>query len=283
MGRTTYSNAVLVALSGPIKRKKFKLKGAALALGNGPDADIVVPGVKVSGIHAVMEPLETGQWSVRNKSEYGVLVNASPVEVQPLEPGDTLQIGEQVVFRMDVKVKNASTPGGKKQKDKARSGTSRKPMMVAGISTYLVAMVVLAIFLVGKNGGDSSGALDKPYIVNILAKTEKYLLEETRTKQSGASSDEVFSVLDRRADAAAAYYAIINTSDGTEKQRLIEELLTDVQGHFFRGWAYEERGNFTAAIKEYRRIHMMLPSVKAPAAEVALWRQSMLQDRLVDE
>jgi pSer/pThr/pTyr-binding forkhead associated (FHA) protein len=279
----TYSNAVVVGLSGPLKGKKFKLKGTTLALGNGPDADIVVPGVKVSGVHAVLELLETGQWAVRNKSEYGVLVNALPVEVQPLEPGDTLQIGEQVVFRMDVKVKNAPTSGGKKQKDKARSGTSRKPIMVAGISSYLIAMVVLAIFLVGKDGGDSGGTLDKPYIVAVLAKTEKYLLEETRKKQSGASGDEAVSMLDRRADAAAAYYSIINTSDDAEKQRLIEELLTDVQGHFFRGWAFEERGNFTAAIKEYRRIHMMLPSVKAPAAQAALWRQSLLQDRLVDE
>ncbi len=75
-------NPNLVALSGPLKGKKFVIKKEMLTLGNANDSDVSVPGDKVSRNHAVIEKDQFGVWNIISKSEIGILVNKSQQKEQ---------------------------------------------------------------------------------------------------------------------------------------------------------------------------------------------------------
>ncbi|MBI3924146.1 MAG: GGDEF domain-containing protein [Armatimonadetes bacterium] len=93
----------LVLLTGPEKGALFRLQRGSHVIGrSGAQADIVLDGRGVSRAHARVDVLPDGTLkAVDLGSTNGIFVNGSRVEAQPLEDGDSLALGPEIVLRVE--------------------------------------------------------------------------------------------------------------------------------------------------------------------------------------
>lgn len=87
----------LICLSGPIKGKRFCLKGVQgptrFLVGSHRSADVWIAGSTILARHAAIE-WQGGEWAISVLSpEAPLKVNGEPVLTAVIEEGDTLQIG----------------------------------------------------------------------------------------------------------------------------------------------------------------------------------------------
>lgn len=77
------------------KRVEVHLAGrSSLTFGRSPEADIALPSVKASRIHAEIRPWD-GDCVIKDlRSRNGVYVNGARVEVAVLKPGDVVRLGD---------------------------------------------------------------------------------------------------------------------------------------------------------------------------------------------
>src|SRR5215470_17567219 len=79
--------------SGPSMGRRYPLNGAAVVIGRGADADILIDDHSVSRRHARIQPTCEGHAAVDLGSTNGTYVNNVPAEAQPLRDGDYLRVG----------------------------------------------------------------------------------------------------------------------------------------------------------------------------------------------
>lgn len=89
---------------------KVRLDASEVSLGRGEDCMIQLPDNRVSRVHAILRRSEDGH-TIEDKSRNGTYLNDQRIEgVQPLQPGDRIQIETfALVYRDDV----ALRPNGK--------------------------------------------------------------------------------------------------------------------------------------------------------------------------
>jgi hypothetical protein len=90
----------IVALSGPLAGRAFPLGNAPLSLGRTPENMIVIASPLASRRHAELRPEGGGYVLYDLNSSNGTLVNGQRVQVQRLQPGDVIAIGDES-FRFD--------------------------------------------------------------------------------------------------------------------------------------------------------------------------------------
>ena len=85
---------VLRAVQGSDTGKIFTLDRPQLVIGRLPDCDITLTGAAVSRRHARVQQ-EGGRWTITDLgSTNGVRVNAQPVQVSEIKPGDRVEVGD---------------------------------------------------------------------------------------------------------------------------------------------------------------------------------------------
>src|SRR5262245_4616385 len=84
-------NIALKVINGPLEGQIFTIEKA---LSIGRQGDIVLEDPKVSGVHAHITKVSSGQWVViDNESKNGIRVNEIRVKAVTLKPGVTFSIG----------------------------------------------------------------------------------------------------------------------------------------------------------------------------------------------
>ncbi len=85
---------VLRAVEGADAGKVFPMDRPQLILGRLPECDITLTGAAVSRRHAKVQQ-EGGRWTITDMgSTNGVRVNAQPVQVAEIKPGDRIEVGD---------------------------------------------------------------------------------------------------------------------------------------------------------------------------------------------
>ena len=85
---------VLRAVQGSDTGKVFTLDRPLLVIGRLPDCDITLTGAAVSRRHARVQQ-EGSRWTITDLgSTNGVRVNAQPVQVSEIKPGDRVEVGD---------------------------------------------------------------------------------------------------------------------------------------------------------------------------------------------
>lgn len=274
MAATTITNPALIALSGPLKRKKFAVSKENFILGNNNDADINVPGDRVSKIHAVIEKDQFGSWKIVSKSEIGILVNKRSVEQASLNIGDVIQIGEVTLFKFEGKITKTSA---NKESTTFQSGEKvkvKKPILYI-VALYLLLMLGVGIYLSVDFKTKAETGLSNEYVQSVLDSTKTYLRD--LSPETGAESINV--LFDKNRDLSASYYNVKNSTDATVKANQIEGLIAELERSFFRAWKLEKTNNYQEALEEYQKILNLVPDNQAVTTKVASWRINTLKDR----
>jgi hypothetical protein len=86
--------SLLVIRSAGTEERVFRIRGQRVAIGRDEAADLVLPGVAVSRLHACLETLGSSCEMVDQESTNGVKINGVKVARQHLEHGDVLRIGK---------------------------------------------------------------------------------------------------------------------------------------------------------------------------------------------
>ncbi|MGI9018660.1 MAG: FhaA domain-containing protein [Euzebya sp.] len=85
---------VLRAVDGADKGKVFPVEKAQMILGRLPECDITLTGAAVSRRHAKLQQ-EGDRWTITDLgSTNGVRINAQPVQVGEIKPGDRVEVGD---------------------------------------------------------------------------------------------------------------------------------------------------------------------------------------------
>ena len=71
----------------------FPMKGDSVKIGRGDDADLVLPNVSVSRLHAIIEKQGEDYWIKDNDSQNGFRINQQYTKEHRLSSGDEIQIG----------------------------------------------------------------------------------------------------------------------------------------------------------------------------------------------
>lgn len=94
--------------------KRWPIGARPLALGRAPESDVVIPGDRVSRLHAWIVPTASGALLV-DQSRTGTRVNGDRIQAAwPLSPGDEIAIGD-VVYRVEAPLlaaPSATAPNG---------------------------------------------------------------------------------------------------------------------------------------------------------------------------
>lgn len=94
VGAAAGPTPLLRAVEGADAGKVFPLDRPVVVLGRLPECDITLTGAAVSRRHAKVQQ-EGGRWTVTDLgSTNGVRVNAQPVQVSEIRPGDRLEVGD---------------------------------------------------------------------------------------------------------------------------------------------------------------------------------------------
>lgn len=97
--------SLLVIRSAGNEERVFRIRGQRVAIGRDEAADLVLPDVAVSRLHACLETRGSSCELVDQGSTNGVKINGAKVERHQLEHGDVLRIGKyRMVFYDEAKV-----------------------------------------------------------------------------------------------------------------------------------------------------------------------------------
>lgn len=92
------------------EQKVIELREKPITIGRSDDADILLQDDKASRVHCGIRFWDGAYYVKDLKSKNGTFVNDVQVEMQQLEPGDRIRIGESVfVFEMEVASPGANT------------------------------------------------------------------------------------------------------------------------------------------------------------------------------
>lgn len=254
---------------GRARPSRLRLNRPSYTIGSAADCDIVTQGDKVSAVHATVElDSTTGGWVVRNKSNFGILVNRRPADVATIAPGDQIQVGESLLLSFQGKLaRSGTTAEPAKQK---RGGSTRQVVIGALVGVYLLGIGALMIVL--SAGGDKSadGGLTADYLEDVLTATEQHL-QDLRLP---AGESEPGSI-----QASQLYYRIGLGVAGEQRSRDIARLLETLDGLMFQAWLLEQRGDRREAYEHYREVEELVPDVRAPVTRVAIWRMTKLREK----
>ncbi|MDH3609319.1 MAG: FHA domain-containing protein, partial [Gammaproteobacteria bacterium] len=243
-------------------------------LGNNKDADINIPGDRVSKIHAVIEKDQFGSWRIVSKSEVGILVNKRSVEQASLNIGDLIQIGEVTLFKFDGKITKSSTNKETAAFQSAEKVKVKKPLLYI-LAFYLLLMLGVGIYLSIDFTKNTATGLSNEYVKNVLDSTKTYLSNLSPEK----GTETINVMFDRNRDLSASYYNVKNSTNATVKASQIESLIAELEQSFFRAWKLEKTENYQEALDEYRKILNLVPDNQAVTTKVASWRINTLKDR----
>lgn len=261
---SSQTTASLVVRRGARQGKKYALKGGPFQIGREARCDLVLKDSYVSPVHTVIE-MRGDLWVASNRGANGTLINEKPIEgSRTLAPGDVIQVGAETLleFRIQKVATRSSEPGGPVP-------LWRRTPVVVGLGVYLAAMVALIVFLGARPDGPQ-----------ITSQTRQQVLEDSREFLVGATlgggSAELAGGLDPQRDAATVFYQLAAArsrgagSDQTET--LVDELLEATDALLFQAWLAEQSGNRAQAVRAYRKIVDMLPTMRCPATSFALAR-----------
>ncbi len=274
MAATTIINPTLIALSGPLKRKKVLVSKDSFVLGNNHTADLKVPGERVAKIHAVIEKDQFGTWQIISKSDAGVLVNKQHVEKATLNIGDLIQVGETTLFKFEGKVAKTSRDRNKEVLQSSEGVKIKKPVLYL-LGAYLLLMAGVGIYLSLDFSTETETGLSNEYVSSVLDSTKEYLINLTPDAKTN-SSDILF---DKNRDISATYYNIKNSTISGTKNSLVDSLIAELENSFFRAWKLERTKNYQEALAEYQRILNLVPDNQAVTTKVASWRINVIKDK----
>ena len=93
----------IVAISGPLKGKVFRLAEGRVSIGREPSNRLAIPDVAVSRQHCAIELRDSQAELTDLESHNGTFVNSIPVSKRLLQHGDLLRVGHcELVFLTDV-------------------------------------------------------------------------------------------------------------------------------------------------------------------------------------
>jgi len=272
-----YKKISLVAVSGELKGKRFKIKDELTTLGSEKSCSITVPGQKVGPIHAELLLKTSGEVELRNKSHWGTLVNQARCDIETLRPDDTIQIGETTLFRFEATPVKSKTQASDSENKGILGLLKQYPGASIGIGIYLLMMLAIGLVLsTGKSTSADSG-LSQAYLQEALDGTRAYLLEITPDESA------LTLPIDQRADRGARYFAITRSSDKAERSALLDELMGDLEYRFFLAWALERQDNPLGALDQYEYILALVPDANAATTKVANWRINTINSQVTND
>ncbi len=120
-------------------------------IGRSRRSDIVLREPTVSRNHAVLTRYDDGSWTISDAgSKAGVLVNGEAVEISPLEPEDTLQLGGVELKLLPITRRQEQ----KLQQLRTRAATALDMLSALALLTALQIVVAVA-YLMNAQSGDS--------------------------------------------------------------------------------------------------------------------------------
>ena len=277
MAAITISKPTLIGLSGPLKGKKYHIKNDITSLGNSKSSDITIPGDKVSREHAVIEKDQFGVWNIIAKSDIGVLVNKNRTERISLQIGDLIQIGELTLLKFDGKPEktSASTKNSNTEKSSHDKIKIKKPILYL-LAAYLLLMLGVGLYLTKDENKEVESGLSSAYLQKVLSSTK----EELSNIAVRSKSESQTIKMDIKRDASAFYYNVKNTSNLSEKNNIIDSLISMVESAFFRAWKYENTGQYQKALDEYTIILNLIPDNNIATSKVANWRIDTIKQKI---
>jgi DNA-binding NtrC family response regulator len=85
--------ALLVAVRGPLKGRRFSLSNSVLGIGRSPKNEVSIADMHVSQVHAIVQSIEGAIVVTDQQSSNGTFVNGSKVDRRELAHGDRIEIG----------------------------------------------------------------------------------------------------------------------------------------------------------------------------------------------
>jgi pSer/pThr/pTyr-binding forkhead associated (FHA) protein len=144
-------NVILLVRKGPIAGSRIELDLGRVAIGREPGPDgVLLPGdAQVSRLHGELR-LDEGKVFYRNLSPNGSLLDRAIVQGEKeLTPGAELQLG--TTYLIEVQFRPRERPAKTELRAASgalwQSGPLARPAVRAGLAVYLLALIVLGVFL----------------------------------------------------------------------------------------------------------------------------------------
>ena len=262
----TNENKILAlkVLQGQSSGTTCVLKSDSCSIGTGNNCTLRVIGRHISEVHAVLGRQADGNWAVTNKSPNGSFVNQKRIQTQILQEGDILQIGVETLIRLENVGKAATTKKHKAIRDtsSARAGRlGKRPGMIIGIGSYLLALVGAGIYLSASGDAESELALLKSDVESALTETSETL--HSKWQALAMTGDGDVGLTDTRTEEAHLYYSIVSagTTDA-DRERAINELVRRAGDTFFLAWQMEQQGNEAGAREQYEIVIGLAPDLR---------------------
>jgi len=141
-------------VAGADKGKTLEFDKLAITIGRSAECDFVVSDPGASREHATVRYV-SGRFVLENRSSNGTLLNGKEISSEKLKAGDLIELGESTGIR--VKIKGAQKPPGGPEPEEGGAEPAegqeeavplyKKPLVLIIGGGYLVAIIVLAIFL----------------------------------------------------------------------------------------------------------------------------------------
>jgi len=257
--------AELKVIAGSASPSRLRLHRSPLSLGAAGDCDLVCRGEKVSPVHATLElDADSGDWILRNKSHFGSLLNRERIDVAVVRPGDRIQLGESALLEFRGKLAQEAT-------DKPRSGrgiSARQALLVGGLTVYGLLLVGVMLFLGQARNKAADTGLSAEYLETVMNATREHL-ETLPAAAPGAGIPA--------RQLTGPYFRIAAERNEVDRAQAIDTLLAELDSLLFQAWLAEQRADQADARRLYERVRELVPDVRAPVAQVAVWRLGELQ------
>ncbi len=274
----------LVITRGPGKGHEVTLKEEPFIVGSGSACALKLSGAHVSEEHAVLNKRTDGLWTVTNRSINGTLLNQKAVNTNTISPGDLIQIGSEILLKVEAVKEKKRSKKEKTKKEKSGNSLLQRPGVIAGVGFYLLVLAGLAVFLSGIDGKDKELRLSPEVAERTLQRTQNFLASDKVLK---GISNIVVQPLDKNTDLSTQYYHLLamakkrqatgKEQPGEKEQQLIEKITTLAREHFFQAWSLEVQRKWKQAFIEYGKVMDVVPDIRVPVTQLAAFRRTKLE------
>ncbi len=274
-------SASLRVIHGPDQGKRFDLDHSPMILGS-QQCDIVLAGAYLSRRHAELTQNKQGDWTLSSLSVNDTRVNQAKIDSRVLENGDILQLGTETRLQFDA---NKKTQAKDRQKQKPKSTSAwkmtRRTLVIAGISVYLVAFLMAIIFLSNWESEKKQAELSQAAVQQALKDTEKQLLSS-----AGAGCGTVGMVISETIPIHAdnLYYRLLQLKDSGKNKAQVkavaEDLMNKIRNNWFQVWRLEGQGQWQDAMTHYRVLAGQMPDIRCPSTRMAMARLDDIEKKL---
>lgn len=277
----------LLLRQGEHKGRRYPLKKDSVTLGSDTACNIVVKGSFVSPKHATINRRDDGLWMISNLSVNRTLVNQQEVETQQLVSGDMIQIGAEALFEFEVIDKNAKktkkvTKDQKHPTGKEAKPFTRRPLIQIAIMVYLLLIVIAGFVVKELNRNNNDISLSVEEVELVLQNSRAYFTSDVFVETTIATPVSATSI---ETEQAAGYFQLISSlkasdsSEQTEANPLLDELLVQSRDHLYRAWKYEHQLRWNDAIDEYQAILATIPDIRIPLVSFVMKRIKLIKEK----